>query len=439
MKLSRENIWNFSFLILCIVGCSYQVQNVVLSYFSYSTVTRSKYYSPETISYPDLHYCFLYLEDVIDWDAIIKKYGRMFSYNNYYERIKWQDVLTVKDIFDFTADLDIEECVIRDETGHIAIVANGTQCNYFNISKYVQQQSICFRISVKKQSSMSFAAIHSSINYERLMFEIWYGGKLSLTLKNRPTLSGGFFPFISRAYTPTYYKGMNEDIGVHVSCQSFNNNFLGYPYDLFVCPPDGRPSTYFSCFDACLTKQTMSHWNRKPFSPFYTKPENVKLISHRMVQNESIARLIAKWSKSCHNYCIERPCKYSYCITLGMARLLKDIKRASYIRVESNPYPNIYINYVASLPFLDFIIYVFSSLGTWFGFVIIQCNPIAIFKLSYSSILDRMKKAQDMNIFANTFNRMNRRLNRRDLVMRRMRMRVRFYQQYYRQRRQNGE
>lgn len=184
----------------------------------------------------------------------------------------------------------------------------------------------------------------------------------------------------------------------------------------------------------------MSHWNRKPFSPFHNKPENVKLISHRMIQNESTARTIAKWSKSCHNYCIERPCKYNYCITLGMARVLQNMKRESYIRVESNPYPDIYINYVPSLPFLDFIIYVFSSLGTWFGFVIIKCNPISVFKRSYSSILDRMNKAQDTNIFARTFNRrMNRGLSRRDLVMRRMRMRSRFYQQCYRQRRQNGE
>lgn len=130
MLVSCETVWNFVFDILCIAGCTYQVQNVVLSYFSYGTVTRNKYYPPEYVTYPELHYCFSYLEDAIDWDAVGKKYGKTMPHSNFQEQANWTNILTIKDIFDFTPNIDIEKCLIRDKTGFNAIEGVKEKCDF---------------------------------------------------------------------------------------------------------------------------------------------------------------------------------------------------------------------------------------------------------------------------------------------------------------------
>ena len=70
------------------------------------------------------------------------------------------------------------------------------------------------------------------------------------------------------------------------------------------------------------------------------------------------------------------------------------------------------------VPLLDFIIYVLSSLGTWFGLVIMSCNPIELIK-------SRVRQ-NDENETSET-----RSSNRLQTLRRRNLIRNRFYSQYH--------
>ena len=417
--------WNFFFNIICITGCAYQVGNVVMSYFQYQTVTRNRFESPTNISFPNLHYCFQYLYSGLDWPKVIKKYGKVSEINTHRE--PWMDVLTIKDIFEMTPEPEIDECLYRDHTGHEVIRTEMNMCNYFTISKYVNQQYICYHLKATEDIQFNYRNVYSSLLFDSMIYEIRYSNTLSASTKTRATLTHSGLPFIGRKYALSFYKKPDVGQSLKLSCQEFCHSLLGYPYDSFLC--ENHPDDFFHCMESCLSKLSMKTINRQPFSSFYEHPEDIKMISSEMLKNITIKSFLDDWNNQCEKVCIRLPCKYSYCITSGYAETHIDVAvavKGSAIRIRSPAAPNVKTTYVPSLPFLDFFIYIFSTFGTWFGLVIIRCNPMKLFKYSYDAYQrTRIQKMQT------TVNLMRNRMNRRDLHLRRMMMRTRYYEIYF--------
>lgn len=414
MKL--ESIWNVLFNLVCVLGCAFQVENISLSYFSFESVTKIRYYAPETVIYPELHYCFRYLQDALDWNAIETKYGYR-PHATEEEKRKWVDMITIKDIFEFTPQFEIIKCIIRDKSGFNGIISKKNNCTFFTITKYVQQQYVCYRIKPKQMKPVKFSNVHSSLYFERMLYEIHFNGILSRAMKSRTAISEILFPHIARIYAPSFFKNNYENIGILISCQAFENKFLSYPYDRQPCTDYVSYSKYCECVDKCISSQTIKHFNRKSFHEFHTIPEDIKMISDSMITNETIQMFLTVLFEKCTISCPIKPCAYSYCITNGHSKSTKIVNEStdtSFIRIESPPRPNISIEYIPSLPLLDFFIFIFTSLGIWFGFVIININPIILIRLSREYI----------------HRRNNRRRTRKDFVINRMKMKSDHYMKY---------
>ena len=425
--MNLEKLWNFFFNIICITGCAYQVGNVVVSYFQYRTVTKNRFESPTNISFPQLHYCFRFLDEGMDWPKVIKKYGKLYDYEDCNLRLLWMDILTVKDIIEMALEPKIDKCLYRDHTGHEIITSEMNKCNYFTVSKYVNQQYICYHLKATEDIQINYHNVYSSLLYDSMMYEIRYSNQLASSKKIRVTLTQDGLPFTSRYYALSFYKKSEAVQSLKLSCQKFQHSLLGYPYDAFLCEKD--PDDFFHCMESCLSKLSMKTINRQPFSSFYEYPEDSKMISNEMLKNITIKSFLDDWNNQCEKVCIWLPCKYSYCITSGYAETHIDVAmkaKGSAIRIRSPAAPNVKTTYIPSLPFLDFFIYIFSTFGTWFGLVIIQCNPMKLFKCSY----DAYQRRQIQKMQA-TVNLMRNRMNRRDVYLRRMMMRTRHYEIYF--------
>lgn len=345
-------------------------------------MTKNRIYSPAKLAFPELHYCFRYLEETVGLDAIETKYGKRFSRDA--SSVKnWLDIITIKDIFDYTPKTpDIEVCLYRDPTGHI--IRKETGCKnlpkIFTASKYVQQQYVCYRLVAKENYHFDFKFIYNSLYYERMLYEIQYSGKLSESKKIRPTLTGENLPHISNFYTPVYYQKTGEGFSLQLACQKFYNTFLGYPYDRFRC---GRPDEdHFKCMENCIQESTMKYLNRMPYFSFYEMPIEQKMISQNMLKNDTVLNSLTFYYHSCQSKCPFLLCQYSYCVTNGHAGPI--LGNTSYskssIRIQSPRSPDTSITYVPSISLLDFIIYILSTFSTWFGLNIISLNPVIIVK-----------------------------------------------------------
>lgn len=412
--MSVQKLLKTLYSFLCILGCSYQVFHIAQLYFSYKTVTSNQFYEPQFITFPELHNCFRYIEDALDWDAIKMKYD---DYSNISHIKNWLDVITIADIFEYTPNGDIDSCMYRDSTGHTMNI-QAENCTFFNISKYVQQQYVCYRFVAKENISFDFKFIYNSLYKERELYEVFYSGKLSESKKIRPTLAANNYPIISNAYTPVYYQSPGNGFSLQLSCQKFHDHYLGYPYDRFVC--ENSNENYFECFDSCLTNHTMKYLSRVPYSSFHKESMNEKMISSSILQNETNLQLLTYWNKACQISCPMYPCDFDYCITSGHTASPKidmnDRKKEkriddtlvyskSIIKVMSPTSPDISITYVPNLSFLDLMIYSFSSFGTWFGLVIISLNPVSLITRSYDVIKKKLISNEGPIVHQNLFHR----------------------------------
>lgn len=415
VKVLPERVWDTIFFLLCIAGCSFQLINIAMSYFSYGTVTRNRYHEPRMIHYPELHYCFLYLQDGLDWPAVEEKYGKLFPWSNLTHMQRWQDVLTIEDILLFTPTAEINECSFRHHTGNKIIHMKKDECNkFFRIRKYTVQQYICYHLVAREQISVTFRSIEASIQYERMIYEISFVGKLSNSSKIRPTIVSHGKVEYSRSYAPGFHKRPEEALFVQISCQNFTNQYIGYPYDSFVCARDDED--HQSCVDSCVENTTIKYLDRLPFTSSYHQPLKKKFISVSLINNDTISQSVSEWYAECETRCPMYACRYSICFTSGHSEISLGkniVKLGSSIQVDTPSYPDIHVEYVASLPFLELIIYMLSCLGTWFGLVIISCNPLKLIRKFYGICEDRITR------------RRMRRVDRTEIFIRRMHRRTR--------------
>lgn len=377
-----KKFWSYLFNILCIIGCSYQVQNVFFSYFAYETVTQNDLKDPTVLLQPSLHLCFAFTLDGLNRSALISKYGLSTRSESIRSVRHWIDTITTADIFAYTPNTAIVECKIRDKPGNEWIETyDADQCDdIFSTRKYVFEQYVCYQMTMKERSSYRFKSIENSMRYDKVLMDLRLGAYLSQFRKIHVALTETGLPHISRAYNPSFYKSSHHKLGVYIRCTNFTINSLGYPYEKFTC--EKNANEHFNCYDNCLRSKTLSQWHRIPHSTFHRKGEDQLMVSLKLLKNVSISSLLNEYVDNCKRQCSMYPCIQSYCITAGSADNANEIgstKPGSTVRVETPGLPDTFIFYQPKVSLLDFMIYVLSSLGTWFGLVIISCNPVVIF------------------------------------------------------------
>ena len=253
---------------ICVCGFSYQMQNIILSYFRFGTVTKTQIVMPKIIDVPGLHYCFLYLNDMINISAIEKKYKINTGRRRSYEVLRMMEHISIADIFHHTPDDPIESCVIRDETGNTFIDDGSQMCNsVFKTTKYIIQQYVCYKSVPIVKKRFPFGSIVSSFLNERLIYELRLKKVFDKARKVRTIVTNWRYPLLENSYAPAFYKSANEPISIMVSCNNITTKWLGYPYDTFICQKEGDID-YYQCLDWCVERKTFAKYGRLPFTSF---------------------------------------------------------------------------------------------------------------------------------------------------------------------------
>lgn len=267
MNFNRMKVSNLIFNALCILGCAYQLQNVFESYFKYGTITRYQIFAPTSIYFPELHVCSMYLCDLLDWNQVEQKYGRIYPRMDK----RWMDTLTISDILTYTPDVVPDQCTYRDKTGTAIIKSAMKNCTMFKTKKYILQNYVCYNFIAKKIYEIIFDLVHGSLEYDRTLYELRLSGPLTHASKLRVTISQKGFLDFGRVYAPGYYKKKQDQISLQVSCNNITNTWLGYPYDPFRC--SRQDEDFYRCVEECIKNHTMSQYGRFPYLQFYEKKD----------------------------------------------------------------------------------------------------------------------------------------------------------------------
>src|SRR6266568_5291075 len=133
MSNSRmSQIFNVTFYLICFVGCSLHIFDLVQLYFQYNTRTDILLDIPNTVSAPVASICMRY-SDILCYECLLKdkKIPKMIDLLDVQDIRKMQDLLTIKEIFDYTPMLEhvVESCRSRPPNTYDVFYWNGSECS----------------------------------------------------------------------------------------------------------------------------------------------------------------------------------------------------------------------------------------------------------------------------------------------------------------------
>ena len=136
-----------------------------------------------------------------------------------YPRGNLLDLVTIDDIYLNTPEFSLAGCSYCDQIDKDIIRSPKGNCPVFRIKKYVVQQYVCYQFISKNDFSIEFKFIHSSLFFDRMIYEIRFTGALARANKVRPVITDYGLPEISRHYVPSFYNKSDENIALLLSCQ----------------------------------------------------------------------------------------------------------------------------------------------------------------------------------------------------------------------------
>lgn len=243
---------------------------------------------------------------------------------------------------------------------------------YYTVGKFYTQEYMCYRvIHYTKPTTFIGCALATGMsgwfaNYrlsKDISRDIQY---MKLIVHSDP------FPNFERFYTRHKHTGGNG-FNMLISYTKYSFTELGYPFDSYAC---GTYEEYFNCSNSCMIQHSLESFQKVPHNIVHPNGSDHLHIIEKDVRKRGKDADLTRIISACKEECKIRPCSY-------------DILTSSFVKDEdNNPYVTIYcpesffvsIAFLPQVSHLDTLVYILSALGTWFGIVVIELDPIKLFK-----------------------------------------------------------
>lgn len=377
-----KNVSTLIYALLCCSGCSYQIYKLSVLYFEYQTITEVFIEMPITFEPPSLSLCIRYT-GIIDYPRVQSDKPHL-KYDSNLPIWELQSRLTINDIFNYTPSVDflISYCNIRSPIDNR--MSNYTsECNkIFKIEKYYSQEYVCYRFNHKFSDGETY-------QYSDVGWAITNSNDVYRIVLNSTTM-----PHIValKPYLHENYETVNE---VHLFGQwdwatrgndsgslSFNSytltatrvttTRLEYPFEANCF---NYYDTVAMCKQKCVINATLTKYNKIPYSVLVKTPYSVKHISPVDIQNQTFYDDLRTIEQFCNLKCSQPDCYESVYFT----QIVSNNWYVTEIYVDIPREPFVWITFRAALKIAEFVLYVLSCLGTWFGISVMSFNPVNIF------------------------------------------------------------
>ena len=387
MKLS---FFNIPFKLLCFTGFLYQVIEISIPYFAFKTSTKIVLQLDNKFINPSIIFCIRYT-DIIN-RTNYAKYGIHPKYSyNVTEMFHDMSKMTIKDIFDLTphpSDV-LFGCTYRDNNYQQLKTKSYSRshCNsLFHITKYQEGGFICYQFRTK--------IADSNFNCSNALLSFYSYNNLYTISLNHQFMSSNAIKLIS--FVPS---GINSsmvsipDISrrfhvfkvryAHDLANSSKDNFLKIfgdyysisrlekPYDT-ECTRNKNQAKE-ACYRRCNI-HVFGKYGYFPSTEYSLKPKPLKHLEASANINKTILREIKTGINNCNRSCNRQRCNDWYTVT-GVDALAYLLNNTITIGSGCSKRPAVIIQYLPRITFMEFVMYVSSSLGIWFGTSILSINP----------------------------------------------------------------
>lgn len=402
LRAMISNITTCLFYIFCVIGCIKQIGDLSAIYFRYLVVTDLTIKIPTEVNAPALSVCIRYT-DIFNTSAFTSANNITgivdFQFSN---RTLLQTMATIQDLFDYTPDARyglISKCRVRYPLTYDSVSLNGTECHkLIDVDKFYLQEFICYRFQFMPATNgtyyyrnLAYALTYPGMFY-KLIFDLntFYAAELMKLIVHEAST----YPLRSAAYSPSITRGFNSTDGsakyngYQISYSMLENHRLPPPYTT-----DCRDYTQWGyssgadCIKNCTTIATLAAFDKVPFSTITRYSTNKKHLNTDDIANSTIKFLLSTIEVKCSQRCAQRDCYEFYSLTRTER---EPLGKSFSITVNIPKEPSFEMKFLEKISLTEYLIYVLSILGTWFGVSVINVNPFRV--NTYRRVRDTVKE-----------------------------------------------
>ena len=285
LKDRKEKCSKIFITIIAAIGCFIQLESTFVVYFEYETVTRSTYVSEKILEIMSMSICTSY-SDIIDYDGIqnLTDINMKLIPRNFRQQVI-QDVVTVRNIFDFTPanDTIIHVCDLRSISSRVRTQNEYKTCyNFIQIRKYYTQEYMCYVIE-PDQYDIPYLTYVTSIDSPGEIYSVGINRSLAIKMKFVRIIvhSKKSLPIISKRFSIYTHVPQMDGILFKVRFSRHYVHYLGYPYDKFTCAP--VQGVFEQCMESCAMNKSIEKFNRIVHDLDIVKKYDFKHISKSQV------------------------------------------------------------------------------------------------------------------------------------------------------------
>lgn len=360
---------------ICLSGFTVQVGNVTSRYFGYKTRTIVEMKVPDEISMPSLSVCFR-INDIMVFDNVKQKYNREglkhfkeggFDWQRFYRDTR---DFRVKDWFQFTPSTTNvfkhqSACRIRFPSKYSPEEHSQSDCfSIFKIAKYFDREFVCYSFKPMFQNqTLDLIEYTMTPGSTGIMYEIFFDDAF---FRSYEMVSVSVHTNDSSYLYDTVFASSHKFSGGHHNIDIHYNEIerlrLKYPYDTqCVDVPRGfRTGAEYRLHQ--VNEESLKYLDRViPFIPNYDADLDRKIFTVDDFKNGTLVRELNKMFQSIFKL---TECYTKYFITKGKASGDRFFQ-ASVLWPQDE---KMTLKYVPQEDLIDYIVYVGSCVGMWFGF-----------------------------------------------------------------------
>lgn len=366
------------FYALCICGFLYQASKISMKYFNYGVQTKTELVLPEEIFIKDYAICVRFIDLMLGNDFIDTPEFALSTMSNN----------TLRHIFDSIpkpGDI-LNDCVIRNPGNFAVYASNHRSCNeIFMVTRFIYRENVCYELHYRNESK--FTNIHIARSY--LFAKIVY----YFTIKDSSPLN--HFHLLSAS---AYYPGdwiqyasleLTNDIWTQRSAKDrFNYFTTRYQYyEMRMLEPPYETKCYHygnnsrdMCIMDCLKNRSIGKLNAIPVQIVIPDDErkslDLKQLDERNASASIIVNEIIQECKSIRCSMIDCDLRFTSSDT---SKDLRPVLNTSSFLLGMASTPDTIVVGDPDVAGSEYVLYLLSLAGSWFGFSIIVLDPYELY------------------------------------------------------------
>lgn len=299
-----------------------------------------------------------------------------------------QKKITIEQVFQWTPPEAkiMEKCMFRKPMRYFIHDWNTSMCyEHFIIRKFYIQEAICYQFTINHTHDFTTNRYH----YQNLAHPLSYPGVFYGVFLNATLLIGADVckvcisskddsPLNSVPYAPYFNRRLKERDKYNMVGAAFHRTSLHSlppPYKTRCRTYEEFHNDKRRCFNDCLKYHGIKELGKVPFSVVVSESRNLRHICSEDLENETIVSEIHRVERFCSSECKEPGCIKKFFKTVLQIEERGEHSEVFTILVQTPRSPFIRITHIPKLDLTEYLVYISSCFGTWFGLSIISLNP----------------------------------------------------------------